>query len=213
MLNFVRAFHVPILTSCFLSRYELDMLAFSGCYYGGGEKEVIELGRIRKRWKTLHVRSLKRVVSLYKLLALGLVADDNQDMWCWISCYISHMLLWLWMAILNHLYSQTQTELSHRIICRTIMQKKQGAMENALLLQRKLGSCCEHLDMGRTHICMWHPVRSTMEMFHWHHWRPYFQTFWLRIHWPQRRNWSHLWNFHRAWQHLIILCALRVMFL
>ncbi|KAH9538419.1 hypothetical protein CY35_15G003300 [Sphagnum magellanicum] len=35
-------------------RYELDMLAFSGCYYGGGEKEVIELGRIRKRWKTLH---------------------------------------------------------------------------------------------------------------------------------------------------------------
>jgi hypothetical protein len=63
-------------------RYELDMLAFSGCYYGGGEKEVIELGRIRKRWKTLHVRSFKRVVSLYKLLALGLVADDNQDMWC-----------------------------------------------------------------------------------------------------------------------------------
>jgi hypothetical protein len=53
------------------------MLAFSGCYYGGGEKEVIELGRIRKRWKTLHVRSFKRVVSLYKM---GLVADDNQDM-------------------------------------------------------------------------------------------------------------------------------------
>jgi hypothetical protein len=63
--NFVRAFHVPILTSCFLSRYELDMLAFSGCYYGGGEKEVIELGRIRKRWKTLHVRSFKIVVSLW----------------------------------------------------------------------------------------------------------------------------------------------------
>ncbi|GAA0186859.1 protein modifying enzyme [Lithospermum erythrorhizon] len=35
-------------------RFEPDMLAFSGCYYGGGEKERIELGKIRKRWKTLH---------------------------------------------------------------------------------------------------------------------------------------------------------------
>lgn len=42
----------PNLTSC---RYESDMLAFSGCYYGGGEKEKRELGAIRKRWKTLHV--------------------------------------------------------------------------------------------------------------------------------------------------------------
>lgn len=32
------------------------MLAFSGCYYGGGEKERIELGEIRKRWETLPVR-------------------------------------------------------------------------------------------------------------------------------------------------------------
>jgi hypothetical protein len=31
------------------------MLAFSGCYYGGGEKERRELGAIRKRWKGLHV--------------------------------------------------------------------------------------------------------------------------------------------------------------
>ncbi|MED6106340.1 O-fucosyltransferase 16 [Stylosanthes scabra] len=30
------------------------MLAFSGCDYGGGEKEQKELGAIRKRWKTLH---------------------------------------------------------------------------------------------------------------------------------------------------------------
>ncbi|MCI35080.1 hypothetical protein A2U01_0056301, partial [Trifolium medium] len=30
------------------------MLAFSGCYYGGGEKERKELGEIRKRWKSLH---------------------------------------------------------------------------------------------------------------------------------------------------------------
>lgn len=40
-------------------RFEPDMLAFSGCYYGGGDKEKRELGAIRKRWKTLHVRLLK----------------------------------------------------------------------------------------------------------------------------------------------------------
>ncbi|KAJ9173380.1 hypothetical protein P3X46_016522 [Hevea brasiliensis] len=34
-------------------RFEPDMLAFSGCYYGGGEKEKFELGEIRKRWATL----------------------------------------------------------------------------------------------------------------------------------------------------------------
>ncbi|ONK73591.1 uncharacterized protein A4U43_C04F33230 [Asparagus officinalis] len=34
-------------------RFEPDMLAFSGCYYGGGEKERKELGDIRKRWATL----------------------------------------------------------------------------------------------------------------------------------------------------------------
>ncbi|XP_060176256.1 O-fucosyltransferase 6-like isoform X2 [Lycium barbarum] len=38
-------------------RFESDMLAFSGCYYGGGEKERQELGKIRKRWKTLHTRN------------------------------------------------------------------------------------------------------------------------------------------------------------
>jgi len=32
------------------------MLAFSGCYFGGGEKERMELGKIRRRWKSLHVR-------------------------------------------------------------------------------------------------------------------------------------------------------------
>ncbi|XP_047329241.1 O-fucosyltransferase 16-like [Impatiens glandulifera] len=36
-------------------RFEPDMLAFSGCYYGGGDKERQELGAIRKRWKTLHM--------------------------------------------------------------------------------------------------------------------------------------------------------------
>ncbi|KAL1355845.1 hypothetical protein AAHE18_05G141700 [Arachis hypogaea] len=34
-------------------RFEPDMLAFSRCYYGGGEKEKHELGEIRKRWTTL----------------------------------------------------------------------------------------------------------------------------------------------------------------
>ncbi|KAL9242783.1 hypothetical protein vseg_016749 [Gypsophila vaccaria] len=34
-------------------RFEPDMLAFSGCYYGGGEKEINELREIRKRWETL----------------------------------------------------------------------------------------------------------------------------------------------------------------
>lgn len=35
-------------------RFEPDMLAFSACYYGGGDKERRELGAIRRRWKTLH---------------------------------------------------------------------------------------------------------------------------------------------------------------
>lgn len=34
------------------------MLAFSGCYYGGGDKERYELAEIRKRWTTLPVRLL-----------------------------------------------------------------------------------------------------------------------------------------------------------
>ncbi|KDP24728.1 hypothetical protein JCGZ_25329 [Jatropha curcas] len=38
-------------------RFEADMLAFSGCYYGGGEKERIELSEIRKRWRSLHQKN------------------------------------------------------------------------------------------------------------------------------------------------------------
>ncbi|XP_042511868.1 O-fucosyltransferase 29-like [Macadamia integrifolia] len=34
-------------------RFESDMLAFSGCYYGGGDKERNELSQIRKQWPTL----------------------------------------------------------------------------------------------------------------------------------------------------------------
>lgn len=41
-------------------RFEPDMLAFSGCYYGGGDKERRELAAIRRRWKTLHVRLVIR---------------------------------------------------------------------------------------------------------------------------------------------------------
>lgn len=46
---------LDILVMYKMCRFESDMLAFSGCYYGGGEKEVKELGLMRKRWKTLHV--------------------------------------------------------------------------------------------------------------------------------------------------------------
>jgi hypothetical protein len=48
-------------------RFEPDMLAFSGCYFGGGEIERRELGEIRKRWKTLHVRdrSLFMVIEVW----------------------------------------------------------------------------------------------------------------------------------------------------
>ncbi|XP_010264337.1 PREDICTED: uncharacterized protein At1g04910 isoform X2 [Nelumbo nucifera] len=34
-------------------RFEPDMLAFSGCYYGGGDKERAELAKIRRQWPTL----------------------------------------------------------------------------------------------------------------------------------------------------------------
>ncbi|CAI0382174.1 unnamed protein product [Linum tenue] len=38
-------------------RFEPDMLAFSGCYYGGGDREDKDLSAIRKRWKTLHSKN------------------------------------------------------------------------------------------------------------------------------------------------------------
>ena len=47
---------ILIVPFVYCHRFEPDMLAFSGCYYGGGEKERRELGKIRRRWKTLHVR-------------------------------------------------------------------------------------------------------------------------------------------------------------
>ncbi|XP_051135432.1 O-fucosyltransferase 6-like isoform X2 [Andrographis paniculata] len=41
-------------------RFEPDMLAFTGCYYGGGSREIEELGKLRKRWKTLHKKNPER---------------------------------------------------------------------------------------------------------------------------------------------------------
>ncbi|MCO5575657.1 hypothetical protein L7F22_029461 [Adiantum nelumboides] len=38
-------------------RFEPDMLAFTGCYYGGGEKEIKELMLLRKRWKNIPHRN------------------------------------------------------------------------------------------------------------------------------------------------------------
>nr|XP_043625494.1 O-fucosyltransferase 16-like [Erigeron canadensis] len=38
-------------------RFESDMLAFSGCYFGGGDKEREELEQIRTRWETLPKRN------------------------------------------------------------------------------------------------------------------------------------------------------------
>ncbi|KAL8234368.1 hypothetical protein R6Q59_020468, partial [Mikania micrantha] len=40
-----------------LSRFESDMLTFSGCYFGGGDKERRELEQIRTRWETLPKRN------------------------------------------------------------------------------------------------------------------------------------------------------------
>ncbi|CAI0407756.1 unnamed protein product [Linum tenue] len=38
-------------------RFESDMLAFSSCDYGGGDRERAELGSIRLRWKSLHQKN------------------------------------------------------------------------------------------------------------------------------------------------------------
>uniref|UniRef100_A0A9I9E2C5 Uncharacterized protein n=1 Tax=Cucumis melo TaxID=3656 RepID=A0A9I9E2C5_CUCME len=45
---------ILILPFVYYHRFEPDMLAFSGFYYGGGKKERREFGAIRRRWKTLH---------------------------------------------------------------------------------------------------------------------------------------------------------------
>ncbi|KAF7112991.1 hypothetical protein RHSIM_RhsimUnG0172100 [Rhododendron simsii] len=66
-------------------RFEPDMLAFSGCYYGDGDKERIELGAIRKRWKTLHVsigleRMLLSTLLYYKVSTTLVLRCSTPDM-------------------------------------------------------------------------------------------------------------------------------------
>lgn len=63
LLLFVFIFYKCI--NYFGCRFEPDMLAFSGCYYGGGEKERRELGEIRKRWATLPVSSIPSVFEFF----------------------------------------------------------------------------------------------------------------------------------------------------
>jgi hypothetical protein len=63
------------------------MLAFSGCYYGGGEKEKKELGAIRKRWKTLHVRHLPQKLTLLLRLHGHVRIYDLNIIQSRISCY------------------------------------------------------------------------------------------------------------------------------
>lgn len=57
----ILVFHEKLIALKINDRYEPDMLAFSGCYYGGGEKETKELGVLRKRWKTLQVSTTLRL--------------------------------------------------------------------------------------------------------------------------------------------------------
>lgn len=56
--------YAHFVTNSWIFRFESDMLAFSGCYYGGGDKERGELQQIRRRWKTLHVRHLLHVTRI-----------------------------------------------------------------------------------------------------------------------------------------------------
>lgn len=69
MVGFLRACldYLFMAQTVFNYRFEPDMLAFSGCYYGGGEKERFELGEIRKRWATLPVRLLLFMTFDFKL--------------------------------------------------------------------------------------------------------------------------------------------------
>lgn len=69
------------LYSSYDDRYEPDMLAFSGCDYGGGEKEKSELGALRKRWKTLHVsrNSFYKQCPKYQEKKLNFVGNAERE--------------------------------------------------------------------------------------------------------------------------------------
>ncbi|KAE9607439.1 putative GDP-fucose protein O-fucosyltransferase [Lupinus albus] len=54
------------------------MLAFSGCYFGGGEKERLELREIRKRWTTLPRKHGKCPLTPHEVgLMLGALGFTN----------------------------------------------------------------------------------------------------------------------------------------
>lgn len=73
-------------------RFEPDMLAFSGCYYGGGEKERYELGEIRKRWATLPVRLLSPITYFLLLFALEIYWELLTKKFWWNSQLLSIIL-------------------------------------------------------------------------------------------------------------------------
>ncbi|GER50204.1 O-fucosyltransferase family protein [Striga asiatica] len=60
-------------------RFEPDMLAFSGCYYGGGHKETKELGAIRKRWKTLHVSRVESSRPSYTYIIILTMKNPQKE--------------------------------------------------------------------------------------------------------------------------------------
>lgn len=85
-------------------RFEPDMLAFSGCYYGGGDKERNELAEIRKRWDTLPVR-----IWLTQHFDPNLTVSEWPNMqFSWISTMTSYRLLlliyWLWSSNNQKIY-------------------------------------------------------------------------------------------------------------
>lgn len=71
------------------------MLAFSGCYYGGGEKERRELGEIRKRWTTLPVSSIPPVFGFQIYLLILPIDFKNLLKYCFFinSAYLDMHVL------------------------------------------------------------------------------------------------------------------------
>lgn len=84
------------------------MLAFSGCYYGGGKDEKEELGKIRKRWKSLHVRFHFVQQNYHLTNAVNINLDWNLEY-----------------------------EISSSLICRQAIPIRNEGREDALLLPKK----------------------------------------------------------------------------
>lgn len=56
------------------------MLAFTGCYYGGGRKELEEFQEIRKRWENLPVKLIKLCFDSMFLIPI-LVFLKSRNLW------------------------------------------------------------------------------------------------------------------------------------